>query len=82
MKTYFGSIQKHSFEINKLLDQKNIYMLFDENTLEYLKTFESVITKNTKHLVLPSGEENKTLDNITKIWDFLNFNHAKRMTFF
>ena len=81
MKTFFGSIQKLSFEINKLLDHKNIYMVFDENTLEYLKTFESVITNNTKHLILPSGEDNKTLDNVTKIWNFLNLNQAKRDDF-
>ena len=71
MKTYFGSIQKHSFEINNLLDNKNIYMVFDENTLEYLNAFERIITKNFKYLVIPSGEENKTLDNVNKIWGFL-----------
>ena len=81
MKTYFGSIQKHSFEINNLLDNKNIYMVFDENTLEYLNAFERIITKNFKYLVLPSGEENKNLDNVNKIWDFLNLNHAKRGDF-
>ena len=53
-------------------------MVFDENTLEYLNAFERIITKNFKYLVIPSGEENKTLDNVTKIWDFLNLNHAKR----
>ena len=77
MKTYFGSIQELSFEISKLINHKNIYMVFDQNTLEYLNTFESVITQNIKYLIIPSGEENKTLDNVTKIWDFLNLNHAK-----
>ena len=81
MKTYFGSIQKHSFEINNLLEHKNIYMVFDENTLEYLEAFERIIKKNFKYLVIPSGEENKTLDNVNKIWDFLNLNHAKRGDF-
>ena len=70
MKTYFGSIQKHSFEINNLLELKNIYMVFDENTLKYLEVFERIIKKNFKYLVIPSGEENKTLDNVNKIWDF------------
>ena len=77
MKAYFGSIQELSFEISKLINHKNIYMVFDQNTLEYLNTFESVITQNIKYLIIPSGEENKTLDNVTKIWDFLNLNHAK-----
>jgi len=81
VKTYFGSIQKLSFEINKLLDNKNIYMVFDENTLEYLNAFESIITKNIKYLVIPSGEENKNLDNVTEIWNFLNLNHAKKRDF-
>ena len=81
MKTYFGSIQKHSFEINNLLDHNNIYMVFDENTVEYLNAFERIIIKNFKYLVIPSGEENKNLDNVNKIWDFLNLNHAKRGDF-
>ena len=63
MKTYFGSIQKHSFEINNLLDHKNIYMVFDENTLEYLNAFERIITKNFKYLVIPSGEENNSSEH-------------------
>ena len=56
-------------------------MVFDENTLEYLKAFESIIKNNIKYLVVPSGEENKSLENVTKIWDFLNLYHAKRNDF-
>ena len=81
MKSYFGSIEKLSSEIKKYLGEKNIFIVFDENTAEYLEVFEKLISKKIKSLSLSSGEENKSLNNVTRIWDFLNKNYAKRDDF-
>jgi 3-dehydroquinate synthase len=57
-----------------------VYIVVDENTqrfcLPLLQKFEFI--SNLPVLIIPSGEENKSLDSVVKVWNFLEENGADR----
>lgn len=59
---------------------KKIFILTDENSFNYcfplIEKFPLI--KSAKRIQIKSGEENKNIQSITKIWDFLSEQHADR----
>ena len=59
--------------------ENKIFMLTDENTYKYcLPKLDSELTKNFNIYTIKSGEENKNIDTLSKIWEFLTKEGADR----
>ena len=56
-----------------------LFVLADSNTIKYCYPFiEATLPVNVPVFVIEAGEENKHIDNVVKVWDFLNSNGADR----
>ena len=78
VETNFGLINDFKKNINNYLGDNSMYLIVDQNTVEYIDYISKSISKNIIHLILPHGEKNKTLENVSKVWDFLKKNKLKR----
>lgn len=78
VETNFGLINDFKKNINSYLGDNSMFLIVDQNTVEYIDYISKSISKNIIHLVLPQGERNKTLENVSKVWDFLKKNKLKR----
>lgn len=78
MKAYFGSIKELIKQLDSNLNNRNICVIFDENTSIYLSNFKEIIQQKFNFLKIKSGEKHKNLKSIEQIWDFLNDNHIKK----
>ena len=78
METYFGTIKELLEQLKIYLGGNKKILVFDENTDCYIKDFQDVFSDDFISLKLKSGEENKNLNSISKIWDFLNTNNINR----
>ncbi|MFV0484451.1 MAG: 3-dehydroquinate synthase [Bacteroidales bacterium] len=72
-----------ALELQKVFDDYgvgNVYFVFDENTSKAcFPLIQETFDKNKgKVLILPSGEDNKTVDNVTSVWQFLHDRNATR----
>jgi 3-dehydroquinate synthase len=78
LETYFGTIKELLEQLKSYLGSNKTILVLDENTDCYLKDFQDVFGVDFTFLKLKSGEENKNLNSISKIWDFLNTNNINR----
>ncbi len=74
---------KLNFNLQKLSDDychDKIFILVDENTYKYcLPVINKITTFNAKNIIkIKNGEENKNIDTIVFIWNFLSHNNADR----
>jgi 3-dehydroquinate synthase len=72
-----------SGELNEWIDgyEKGKIFLVTEENVENLwlsKFGQCIETNSIRKLILPPGENNKKLESVTKIWDFLSQNGADR----
>jgi 3-dehydroquinate synthase len=60
--------------------EKDIFILFDENTKKYCSPliFQQDILAKAKIHTIPAGDENKTVETIVSVWQFLSENGATR----
>ncbi len=70
-------------ELNEWIDgygKGKVFLVTEENVenLWLAKFTQCIETNSIRKLTLPSGESNKNLDSVTKIWDFLSKNGADR----
>ncbi len=70
-------------ELNEWIDgygKGKVFLVTEENVenLWLAKFSQCIETNSIRKLTLPSGESNKNLDSVTKIWDFLSKNGADR----
>jgi len=62
------------------IQAEKIFVIVDSNTYKFCfpQLKEIIQQKNTFVLTIGQGEENKNLDTVRKIWDFLQANKCKR----
>jgi len=68
-------------EVTKLREQfgKKLFILTDSNTIqECFPIIKKKLPVNIPVFTLDAGEENKHIDSVVKVWDFLNTNGADR----
>ena len=74
-----GSLTSFSEQLNQLINDNRVFIVCDSNTKNCLQILNEKITfKNSYIIQLAAGEEHKNIDQILKIWDFLNKNNANK----
>ena len=63
-----------------LRGKSDLFLLADSNSCNYClpKVMQTFELEDSKMLVLPAGEQHKTLQTVEKIWNFLIESHATR----
>jgi 3-dehydroquinate synthase len=73
-------IEKDLAELLKDLSYDGLFLLTDENTqrlcLPRLQSLPEIRT--AKSIVIPAGDENKNIQSLSKVWEFLSLNGANR----
>lgn len=84
---YIGKLKdnKHLFfEAVSIQKRSSIIIICDENTKQFVPSIKECIPENKINSVytfeMASGEENKTLQTVAKIWDFLSQLNCRRDT--
>jgi 3-dehydroquinate synthase len=58
---------------------KKLFLLADSNTITHcFPIIKRVLPENIPVFILEAGEENKHIESVVKVWDFLNSNGADR----
>jgi 3-dehydroquinate synthase len=74
-----GSLIDFSKQLNQLVNNHKVFIICDSNTQICFKTLEENITFKTSYkLQIDAGEENKNINQVLKIWEFLNANNANK----
>ena len=74
-----GSLTSFSKQLNQLIDDNRVFIICDSNTKNCLQILEEqIIFKNSYIIQLAAGEEHKNIDQVLKIWEFLNKNNANK----
>ena len=74
----FGDIHEHILEIEKTINDREAFLICDENTSICREKLANTTLHNIPFLTILSGESNKTLEQVSIIWKFLNDHNAKR----
>jgi 3-dehydroquinate synthase len=75
---FTNSIQTKVAEMLKNC-KSNVFLLVDSNTVQFCyPQISQLFSENLKIFILPAGEEHKNIENVVKVWDFLNTNGANR----
>ena len=74
---YQGKIKGFFKEFKNILEEKKVYLIVDENTVQHINYVEEKLSVSSTYLKLESGEKNKTFNNVLKIWGFLNHHNVK-----
>jgi 3-dehydroquinate synthase len=76
---YIGKLKDNKnlfFEVVSIQKRSSIIIICDENTKQFVSIIKDCIPENqlnnTHIYEIASGEENKTLQTVVKIWDFLS----------
>jgi 3-dehydroquinate synthase len=73
-------IEKDLTELLDKLHYEGLFLLTDENThrlcLPFLQSIPEI--QAAKSIVIPAGDENKNLQTLSKVWEFLSLNGANR----
>jgi 3-dehydroquinate synthase len=76
--TFTESIANEIDAISNEFGQK-LFVLADSNTINYcFPVIKSALPENVPVFILEAGEENKHIESVVKVWDFLNSNGADR----
>ena len=74
-----GSLIEFSNSIEQLIDNNKVFIICDSNTESCSTIFEDKVKfKNTFKITIEAGEENKNIDQVLRIWTFLNNNKANK----
>ena len=74
----FGEINKQKKLLNVLTKNRKAFLIVDQNTLKCRELLNDSVLNEIPFLVLKSGEENKSITQISEIWNFLNLQKATR----
>ncbi len=74
-----GSLINFSNNLKQVIKNNKVFIICDSNTESCLTYIEENITfKNSFKLSIEAGEENKNINQLLKIWEFLNQNKANK----
>ena len=74
-----GSLIEFSNSIEQLIDNNKVFIICDSNTESCSTILEDEVKfKNTFKITIQAGEENKNIDQVLRIWTFLNNNKANK----
>ena len=75
-----NNIERDLSSYLKELNYNGLFVLCDENTEKYcFPKIQSIPEIQTaKKIVIPAGDENKKIENLCKVWEFLSQNGANR----
>ena len=68
---YQGKIKSFFKEFKNIFKENKIYLIVDENTIQYINYLEENFSVRSIHLKLESGEKNKTFNSVLKINQYL-----------
>ena len=68
MEIYQGKIKGFFKEFKNILEEKKVYLIVDENTVQHINYVEEKLSVSSTYLKLESGEKNKTFNNVLKIY--------------
>ena len=75
---FSSNIEKEVAEIINSCKSK-VFVLTDSNTIRYCyPLIEKSMTGKADIFTMPAGEEQKNIESVVKVWDFLNSNGADR----
>ena len=74
-----GSLIEFSDSIKQLIDNNKVFIICDSNTEACSTILEDKVKfKKTFKITIEAGEENKNIDQVLRIWTFLNNNKANK----
>ena len=74
----YGEINKQEKLLNVLTKNRKAFLIVDQNTLKCRELLYDSVLSEIPFLILKSGEENKSISQISEIWNFLNHQKATR----
>ncbi len=74
----YGEINKQKKLLNVLTKNRKAFLIVDQNTLKCRELLYDSVLSEIPFLILKSGEENKSISQISEIWNFLNHQKATR----
>jgi 3-dehydroquinate synthase len=73
-----GEINKQNKLLDILINKRKAFLIADQNTVRCRQQLKDSSLYKIPYLTLKSGEENKSINQINEIWNFLNNQKATR----
>ena len=77
-KIVYGHLNEQENAIKSLIKNRKAFIIVDDNTVKCRENFISSALYKLPYLILNEGEKNKSINQVFKIWDFLNIHNATR----
>lgn len=74
----YGEINKQNKLLDVLINKRKAFLIADQNTVKCRQLLKGSSLYKIPYLTLKSGEENKSINQINEIWNFLNDQKASR----